>query len=133
MNYKKFAVCVVAVLVTVFVSNYIIHQLIMKSAYTATAALWRPEAEMQQYMCHMLAGQFLVSLFMTWIFVHGYKGKGIMEGVRFGLFLGGLNAGNNLIMHAVAPYTCALTCSWILLGFAQAILVGVVASLVYKT
>ena len=108
MNIKKFAVTVVAVFVTTLVSNFVIHQIILKSAYQATANLWRPETEMQAYMGSMFLGQFLVALFLAWIFVHGYKGKGWMEGIRFGFLVGGFEAGNNLIMCSVAPYPCSL-------------------------
>lgn len=132
MNIKKFGICVFAVFVTVMVSNFVIHQVLLKGIYGATPQLWRPEAEMAGHMCYMLAGQFLTALFFAWIFVHGYKGTGIMEGVRFGLLMGGFQTGGNLIMYAVQPYPCNLVCSWILCGFAQAILVGVVASLTYK-
>lgn len=132
MNMKKLAMTVGAVFVTVLVSDFVIHQVFLKESYAATASLWRPEAEMKEHMAAMFGGQFIVALFLAWIFIHGYKGKGIMEGVRFGIFLGGLEMGKNFIMSAVAPYPCSLTCAWIAAGFAQMILVGVVASLVYK-
>lgn len=132
MNLKKFSICVVAVWVTVLVSDFVIHQVLLKNMYGATANLWRPEAEMAQHMPAMFGGQFIVALCLAWIFVHGYKGTGIKEGVRFGLLIGGLEMGKNLIMAAVAPYPCSLVGSWIAAGFVQAILVGCVASLAYK-
>ena len=121
-----------AVFFTVVVSDFLIHQVFLKSMYAASPNLWRPEAELQSHMPYMFLGQLAVAVFLSWIFVHGYKGKGIMEGIRFGFLIGGLEAGKNLIMYTVAPYPCALAASWIVAGFAQAILVGIVASLVYK-
>jgi hypothetical protein len=133
MNKKKFAITFAAVLVTVFVSNFVIHQLWLKEAYLATASMWRPHAEFPNFMCYMFGGQALVALFFSWIFIHGYKGGGIKEGVRFGLLMGGFQTGGILINYAVSPLPCSLACSWIAAAFIQSVLVGVVASLTYKS
>jgi hypothetical protein len=128
MNYKKLACCAVAVFVTFFITDYLVHGVLMKSTYQATQHLWRPEAEMGKFMPGMMLGKFLVALFFAWIFLHGYKGKGVMEGFRFGLLIGGYSAGGNLIMYAVAPYDCSITCSWIVAGLAQGVIGGIVAT-----
>lgn len=132
MNMKKFIICVFAVFVTVLVTDFVIHQVLLKGMYAETASLWRPDTEIAGKMGYMFAGQFLVALFFAWIFIHGYKGTGIMEGVRFGLLMGGFELGHNMIMYAVAPYPCSVVCGWALAGFGQGVLVGVVASLTYK-
>lgn len=132
MNMKKFSITVVAVLVVTMVTNFVIHQVLLKDMYAATASLWRPEAEMQGLMHYMLLGQLVTAIAFAWIFIHGYKGTGIMEGVRYGLLMGLFQAGGNMIMYVVAPYTCALVTAWTVAGFVQSVLVGVVASFTYK-
>lgn len=132
MNKKKFAILSVVMVLYFFFTDFLIHGVLLKNLYMATANLWRPEAGMHDNMPLMLLGQALVAVFFSWIFVHGYKGKGWQEGVRYGLLLGGYNMANQLIMHVVSPYPVALTASWIGLGFAQAIGGGVLASFVYK-
>lgn len=96
-----------------------------------TATLWRPESEMPLYMGHMFLGQFIISFFFSLIFAQGYRSSGVMEGVRYGIMLGGLEMGKNFIMHSVAPYPVSLTISWICFNFTQFVFVGIIASLVY--
>lgn len=129
---KKCALATIAVFITIFITDFIFHGMIMKSMYEGTAHLWRPQADMQPFMPYMLSGQILIALFFTWIFSHGYKGKGAIEGVRYGLLMGGFQTGANLIMYAVTPYPFALTAAWIVFGFVQGMIAGVVAALVWK-
>lgn len=131
-NFKQYAKLGIITFIVVFITDFIIHGMIMKSAYEATANLWRPELNMGTYFPFMLAGQFLIALFFAIIFTHGYKGKGIKEGVNYGLLMGGLMAGQNFVMHAVHPYPLSITVSWIVFGFVQAVICGVVLSKLVK-
>jgi hypothetical protein len=76
---------------------------------------------------------FLTSFLFTYIFTKGYDGKGIMEGIRFGLIIGLLlsipTAYGTYIIIPI-PYTLAI--EWFLYGTAQLIIMGVVASAIYK-
>lgn len=132
MNKKNFLILCAVMVVYIFASDFLIHGVLLKSTYMATANLWRSEADMQGLMPIMMLGQLLVGVFFSWIFVHGYKGKGWQEGARYGIFLAGYGMGQTMIMHVVAPYPTSLTVSWIVLGFIQAMLGGVLASVVYK-
>ena len=133
MNYKKLALTSLAAFATIWLTDCVFHGYLMESTYKATAHLWRAEAEMKSCFMMMILGQLLMGVFGTMIFVHGYKNTGWKEGVRFGILLGGLNLGNLLIMHVVAPYPVRLTASWIAFGFVQWVIVGVVAACVYSS
>lgn len=131
MNFKKMIICTFVVFLAVIFSDFIIHGIILKNLYVETGSLWRPESEMPAYMGHMFLGQFIASFFFSLIFAQGYRNTGMMEGVRYGLILGGLEMGRNFIMHSVAPYPVSLTLSWIVFGFVQFVFLGIIASLVY--
>lgn len=131
MNFKKLMICAVAVFVSMFILDSVIHGMILNNLYLETASLWRPKSEMHSYMGHMLLGQFIIAFFFSLIFAQGYRSTGIMEGVRYGLMMGGLKMGENFIMHAVAPYPTSLTLSWIVSTFLELVLLGIIASLVY--
>ncbi|MBK9294790.1 MAG: hypothetical protein IPM57_10180 [Oligoflexia bacterium] len=118
--------------ILVFITDFIIHGMILKGTYAATASLWRPEADMSHFFPFMLSGQIIVAVFFAIIFTHGYKGKGIKEGVHYGLLMGSLWAGQNLIMYAVLPYPLSLTLSWIFLGYIQTIFIGVLLTKLVK-
>ena len=128
---KKCIITVVALFVYIFIADMIFHGFLLRDTYMATAQLWRPEADMKSYMIYMIAGQFLIALFMASIFTHGYKGTGIKEGVKFGLLLGGLEAGKNLIMYSVAPYPMSLTLSWIGIAFVESVIAGIILAKIW--
>lgn len=132
MKSKNFVLCFVVVFLAIFLSDFVIHQVILKSLYQATLSLWRPESEMQNHMPFMMGGHLVVAFFFTRIFAHGYKGSGVIEGLRYGFMLAGFQAGGQLMMHAVQPFPTSITLSWIGLGFAQAMLVGAILAKIYK-
>ncbi len=131
MNFKKLLICTLAVFLGIVFSDFVIHGIILKDLYMETANLWRPEAEMSAFMGHMFLGQFILAFFFSLIFAQGYRSTGVMEGVRYGLILGGLEMGRNFIMHSVQPIPVGLTLSWIVFAFIQFVFVGIIASLVY--
>jgi hypothetical protein len=131
MNMKKWSTLFIATLITFFVTDFIIHGLLLKSTYMATQNLWRPEAEMASFMPYMMLGKAFTALFFALIFVHGYKGKGMGEGIRYGLFLTGLMTGFHLTMYSVEPYPLSLVLAWIGLGAIQYMVAGVVCAKVW--
>ena len=81
----------------------------------------------------MVLGQLLMAQFYVLLFVRGYEGKGITEGLRFGLvFIGPYSVAPFLIQYAVIPYPPTLIAAWMVAGLIQAALAGVVVSLTYK-
>jgi hypothetical protein len=75
----------------------------------------------------------IVSFLFTYIFTKGYQGRGIMEGLRFGLVVGlfvSIPMAYGTYMIIPIPYSLAL--EWFLYGTAQVILLGAVAAAVYK-
>ncbi len=132
INCKSLALAIVAVFIFNGLTNYVIHELLMKGAYEASAALWRPAAEMQDYCWWMVAGQAIIAIFFTTLFAKGYEGTGIGEGFRFGILIGLFCAGSSFISYAVMPLPCAIACNWAIMGLVQSVGAGIVAALVYK-
>lgn len=132
INKKRFVLATIAVFVFIVLTNIVIHHFIMGSIYDATATLWRPKPEMGDYRVWLFLGQLIVAKFFTLIFIKGYEGKGWIEGVRFGLWMGLFCIGGNLIAYATQPMTCEIICMWSALGTLQFMGAGVVAALVYK-
>lgn len=132
VNFKSLLITMLAVFIYIFASDFIIHGLLLKSSYHATSELWRSESEMQSFMPWMLFGQLLIAKYFTLLFVKGYNGTGIMEGIRFGVLIGFFSVGAQCIQYAVMPMPLSLLFSWAGLGLIQAITGGVIASLIYK-
>lgn len=131
MNLKRYVAASLAVFVVSLALNYLIHGVILKSAYESVSTLWRPD--MQSKMWIAWVNGFLTSFLFTYIFVKGYEAKGIVEGARFGLIVGlfvSIPMAYGTYVIIAIPYYLAL--QWFLYGTAISILMGVTAALVYK-
>ena len=131
MNVKRFIVASLAVYAVSLALGYLVHGVILRATYDSLKNVWRPDMPSKMWI-EWLDG-FIVSFLFTYIFTKGYQGKGIMEGLRFGLVIGlfvSIPMAYGTYMIIPIPYSLAL--EWFLYGTAQAILLGAVAAAVYK-
>jgi hypothetical protein len=132
VNTKRLGMLIGAIFIWVFASDFVVHGMLLKDTYQATAHLWRTESEMQSMFGYMLFGQFLVAAFFSLIFVKGYESKGLAEGLRFGILAAGFLTGPLFIEYAVSPLPMSLLLSWTVANLFQSIGAGAVASVVYR-
>lgn len=113
------------------VTDFIVHGVILASCYGSAG--FRPEAEMNSYLWVFWVTSIVFSFFFTFIFAKGCEGKGVMEGVRYGFYVGMLiwftGAYAQFVTYSI-PYS--LVWYWIILGVIQMILCGIAAALIYK-
>ena len=87
---------------------------------------------MMQMMWVLHIVKVVVAFLVTFIFSKGYEGKGIMEGLRYGLYIGALMsigmAYGTYAMIAI-PYSLAL--QWFIYGVIEYTIVGVALALVF--
>ena len=131
MNTKKFALSFVAVYVVNRVLSYLIHEFWLAEPYAAVTEIWRPELMSKMWI--MLITSAFWCFFFCYLFVRGYEGRGIMEGVRFGAIIGLFYA----IPHAyeqyvIFPVPYHLAMNWFIAGMVTSILGGIVVALIYK-
>jgi len=72
------------------------------------------------------------AFFFTFIYGYGHEGKGIMEGARFGLYIGiwmSMGMAYGTYAMVAIPYSMAL--KWFLFGIVQYIIMGIVVAAVY--
>lgn len=132
VNNKRLIMTVLALFVYIWASDFLIHQVFLKDVYQNTAALWRPESEMCNYLLWIFLAQFLIAKFFALLFVRGYQGKGVREGVCFGLMAGPFAVAPCFIQYAVSPLPQNLLWAWVFLGLLQMMGAGAVAGLVYR-
>jgi hypothetical protein len=127
---KKVLVSAALVFVFFEVYNFVVNGVILQSAYMATASLWRPDFERLMWVYHVIN---LVSAFLfALVFSRGYEGKGAMEGVRFGLYMGvwiGIGYAYGSYAMIAIPYWMAAT--WFWTAILQYILAGVFTAAVF--
>jgi len=131
MNAKRFILAAIVVFVVMQATDYLIHNLILSSTYESLTGVWREE--MMSKMWIMTLTSLFLSFMFVFIFTKGYEGKGVGEGVRFGLIIGLLmNVVGMLNQYVVYPVPFSLTIQWFIFGMIQFVIAGVVASLIYK-
>ncbi|MCK4965847.1 hypothetical protein KAS50_02385 [bacterium] len=131
MNVKRWLLASLGVYVAIQVLDLIIHVLILQGCYEATADVWRSDMKSKMYIMYITSAIF--SLLFVYIFTKGYEGKGIMEGVRYGLWMGLLISIPNAYGYYVTidiPYSLAF--SWWTLGTVEIIICGIVAASLYR-
>jgi len=131
MNVKRYLLASVAVFVTGMVLDQLIHNVILKATYESLKHLWRPDMDSLMWIRPVMG--LILSFLLTYIFIKGYEGQGIMEGVRFGAVMGLFTsipmAYGTYIIIAI-PYPLAF--QWFVYGLIEYILFGIVLAAIYK-
>jgi hypothetical protein len=129
---KKLWVGFIAVYVGMVVTNLIIHVGLLASAYHTEEMmkLMRPEADAKTWIFFVTSA--IISFFFTLIFSKGYTGKGMGEGIRYGLYVGLLMATPMAYdSYASYPLPYSLALQWFIYGMIQYIILGAIVAMVY--
>ena len=132
MNIKRLIFAILAGWVVIFATDFLIHHLWLMPDYEATKSIWRPEAEMQTRVCWMFVAQILCAATFVIIWAKGFAGGSVGTGVVFGLLMGLFQQIWVLVNYVVIPMPGDLAVKWFFSALAQAVLLGIVTSLVYK-
>jgi hypothetical protein len=132
MNIKRLLLAILAGWVVVFATDYLIHELWLGPVYAATKPLWRPESEMHTHICWMFLAQFLIVTTFVIVWAKGFAGRSMGAAISFGVLMGVFQQTWAIILFVVMPVPAELAIKWFLAGLVQAVLLGIVTSLVYK-
>jgi len=117
---KKMLIGVVAVFIALEVLDFLIHGVILMGTYMM-AKMW---------VLHVV--KIITAYFFVLIFSKGYEGKGLMEGIRYGFYMGAIvAAGFGLGTYASFPIPYRLALEWFFLSLAEYIIAGIVVAQVY--
>ncbi len=135
MNLKRGLVAMLGAFVVLTASDFVIHHVWLREVYRASAAWWRPAAEMKSLMNFMFASEAVLAVLLTVVYAKGYEaGKGTTgQGFRFGVLMGLLlMLPPTLMKHFVYPYPVSLLLNWFLGGVVQMVLAGLVIGVLYQ-
>ena len=134
MDYKRIALAAVVAWVVDSAYGVIVWMKLLGSEFAKYPALFRPEADMNAHMPLAFAGSLLAMFVLATIYAKGYEGgKGVVEGMRFGILMAlftlgfvsiGLYASFNLGRRIAVMASAA--------SFLEMIIVGAVIGLMYK-
>lgn len=127
---RKFWIGFVVVFLVMAFWQFLVNTVFLSADYEATKQLWRPMEEMKMGVFYVV--YLFMSFFFTLIFSKGYEGKGILEGARYGFYVGMLMATSmayGTYGSMPIPYTLAL--KWFLFGLFGWVVLGIVVAAVY--
>ena len=129
---KRIILAVVAVFIAWSILDFILHGLLLRSTYEATANLWRPMDQMKMPL------MYFVTLVFTACFVLIYgllvERKSLVSGIRFGALFGlatGISMGFGSYSYMPIPLTLAW--SWFLGSWIEAITAGAIVGAIMKS
>jgi len=133
MNVKRFIVGSLAVFLFVYLAEFVLHGVIMADSYQAHMELLRPAESSLAYMPFMALGFLILAFGFCFIFINGYEGKGVAEGLRFGLYAAiAFGVSSHLINYTVCPLPKNWVVAWIVGESVILMLAGALIALIYK-
>jgi heme/copper-type cytochrome/quinol oxidase subunit 2 len=131
MNWKRFLWAGVAIFVVSQALSYVIDNFILMRDYEKLNSLWRPDVTSKVWLMYVIG--FLVAFLFAYIFIKGREGKGIQEGVRFGIIIWLFTSVPfSLNLWILFPIPMALIVKWILYGLLTSLIGGILAAVIYK-
>jgi len=128
MNHKRGFLAFVVAFVFMFFFGFVWHGLLMKPMYLATASLWRTEPTFPI----LILGHAIVAFAFTGLYVSKVGINSPAVGFGYGIVVGILMCGVNVIRFAVEPFTSTILFMWFggdLLCFA---IMGALVGAIYK-
>ena len=122
---KKVILSVFAVFIAWSLMDFVIHGMILRNSYAATASLWRPMGEMKLWLMHITV--LISALAFVLIYAHFFSRKGVSTGVKYGLLFGigtGFPMGYGSYSVMPIPYLIAFT--WCFGSVIEAIVGGLI-------
>jgi hypothetical protein len=127
---KKVLTGAAVVFVILEVLDILIHGVILGSVYATLQYTWRSDMMQKMWILHIV--KVVVAFMFAFIFSKGYEGKGLMEGVRYGFYVGlMLSMGFAFGSYASfrIPYQLAL--QWFVYAMIEYVIAGIGVALVF--
>ena len=131
MNWKRFWVASLVTFVVVQAMDFVIDEVFMKSANESLKSLWRPDMMSRMWVMYLVG--VLVALLFTFIFIKGREGKGISEGVRYGIIIWlFVNVPMGASMWVLLPIPYMIIFRGLLFGLLEMLVAGILVAVIYK-
>src|SRR5690242_7685 len=113
MNHKRGFVAFVSAFVLVFLFGFFWHGILMKPSYLETASLWRGEQDFQAHFPVLIFGHLVMAYAFTGLYVSKVGRQGAGTGIGYGVVIGMLCSGVEIIRYATEPITMKILWMWI--------------------
>lgn len=114
-----------AIFVSWLALDFLLHRLLLRSTYDATANLWRPMDQLNLPLVYFV----MLVLISSFVLIYGFliDNKSLASGIKFGALFGlaiSISAGFGTYIHM--PIPLILAWSWFLGGWIKAIAAGAI-------
>jgi hypothetical protein len=123
---------IVAVFIAWSILDFILHGLLLRSTYEATANLWRPIGQMNMPLLYFVKLVFTVCFVLIYGLMVGQKS--LASGIRFGALFGlatGVSMGFG--SYSFMPIPLTLAWSWFFGSWFEAITAGAIVGAIMKS
>ena len=128
---KRTILAIIAVFIAWSILDFLIHGLILRPTYEATANLWRPMAEMKMALMYFVTLVFSICFVTIYGLMVGQKT--LLSGIKFGILFGlatGITMGFG--SYSYMPIPLSLAWSWFFGSWIEAIAAGVIVGAIVK-
>lgn len=131
MNWKRFLLASLVTYAVVQTMDFVINEVFMKSANELLKGLWRPQMTSRMWLMYVIG--VLVALLFTYIFIKGREGKGITEGIRYGIIIWlFVSVPTNVSLWVLLPIPYIIILRWMLFGLLEMLVAGILVAVIYK-
>jgi hypothetical protein len=131
MNWKNFFIAFVVIYILGGILNYLIHNVLLMETYQELSHLWR--SDMDRLMWLQMVTPIFLTFFFIYIFAKGREGKGVMEGLRYGLIIWAfLSIPSIYGQYMIYPLPYSLVLQWLIYDLIVLVILGITVSLIYK-
>lgn len=128
---KQVIWAVLAILIAWLILDFLLHRLLLRSTYEASANLWRPMDQMNIPLIYFV----MLVLIVSFVLIYGFliEQKSLASGIKFGVLFGlaiSISAGFGTYIHMPIPLTLAW--AWFLGGWVKAITAGAIVGILIK-
>jgi hypothetical protein len=132
MNHKRGFLAFLVAFVFIFFFGFVWHGMLMKPMYMATASLWRAEADFNAHFPILILGHAVIAFAFTGLYVCKVGINSAATGFGYGIVLGILACGINIIRFAVEPLTTNILMMWFAADLICFAIMGVLVGAIYK-
>ncbi len=131
MNIKRFFITSIVVFIMMQAIDWLVHGVLMAKWYQDIKGLWRPE--MMDRMWVMMLGSLFFSFMFVFVFTKGYEQRGVVEGARFGLFIGLLVYVSGILgQYVMYPIPFGMALIWLAYGIIEMVIAGMITAAIYR-
>lgn len=132
MNHKRGVIALVVAFVFIFFFGFVWHGILMKPAYLKTATLWRTDSDFQSHFWILILGHLVIAFAFTGLYISKVGLNSASTGTGYGIVIGILCSGVNLIRFATEPLTVKILGMWIVGDLLMFTIMGALVGAIYK-